>query len=83
MKEFALWLFICLAILVAGAIGIAKADEPEPQIVQDFIQCTYKPSQSDEVIKYCGTLVGEGSISVRICGINYTVDIVCKPKDAK
>lgn len=89
MKDFfnaliaSLTVLIGAVLLLAVGLGIAKADEKDnpkkdnPEIVQDYVQCTYKPSASDEVIKYCGTLKGSGSVSIRICGVNYTVDIIC------
>ena len=75
--------FICIASIFLGA-SMANAENKKdetkkepPEAVQDYVQCTYKQSASDEVIKYCGTLKGSGSISIRICGTNYTVDIIC------
>jgi hypothetical protein len=79
MKEFFAFLALFLStlilfvLLIGMAFTTAKAAEP----VQDFVQCTYKPSQSDEVMVYCGSLKGTGSVAVRICGINYTIDVKC------
>lgn len=89
MKKFfaylALYLTIAISmfLFIALAFSPAKADEitnrdNKAEVVQDYIQCTYKPSQSDEVIKFCGTLKGKGSGSVRLCGINYVIDVECK-----
>lgn len=89
MKDFfnalmaSLTVLIGAVLLLAAGLGISKAAEKgepkkeHPEAVQDYVQCTYKQSASDEVIKYCGTLKGSGSISIRICGTNYTVDIIC------
>jgi len=74
MKAFIIWLMISLAFVIACIYGIAHANESPTQI----IDCDFKPRQSDEVIVYCGTLNGKGSVSVRLCGINYTIDVICK-----
>jgi hypothetical protein len=88
MRDFIVALGLSLAATIGGFLLIALAfskashaeevEKPkEPEHVQDYVQCTYKPSQSDEVINFCGTLKGKGSVSIRICGINYTIDVVC------
>jgi len=81
MKEFCTYLALSLTVVIGSFILLAlmfKPAQAEPEIVQDFVQCTYKPSQSDEVIVYCGTLKGgKGSVSIRICGVNYVVDVKC------
>ncbi len=77
MKDFwtalllALILLISAVVLFAMALGAAYADEPNAD-------CSYKPRQSDEVIVHCGSLQGKGSVSVRLCGINYAVEVNCK-----
>ena len=63
--------FICIAFIFLGA-HMAKAEEP---VVTD---CDFKPRQSDEVIVACGSLKGQGTVSVRLCGINYVIDVICK-----
>jgi hypothetical protein len=73
-----LWALVIASFFMFMAAASAEEEKPkEPEHVQDYVQCTYKPSQSDEVINYCGTLKGKGSVSIRICGINYTIDVVC------
>lgn len=72
MRTFFVWYLVCTFVLIGITFGIAKADTPPEG------DCTYKPRQSDEVIVFCGTLKGTGSVSVKLCGINYTVDVVCK-----
>jgi hypothetical protein len=39
--------------------------------------CSYVPRQSDEVIVTCGSLKGQGVVSIRLCGINYAVEVKC------
>ncbi len=68
--KYATWLFVAI-IIAFFAICAAYADEPNAD-------CTYKPRQSDEVIVHCGSLQGKGSVSVRLCGINYAVEVECK-----
>jgi hypothetical protein len=77
---WALWLLVILLAIAFVATASAEEVEPpkEPQPVQDFVQCTYKPSPSDALVTYCETLKGKGYISVRLCGVNYTIDIICK-----
>ena len=74
MRTFFTWFIVCLLVLVGVAFGIANAETPPAP----YIDCDYKPRQSDEVIVYCGSLKGKGSVSIRLCGVNYTVDVACK-----
>jgi hypothetical protein len=89
MKEFIAALTLSLAATIGGflliALAFSKAAhaeevEPpkEPVIVQDFVQCTYKPSPSDEVRYFCGTIKeGEGHVNIWICGSLYKVAFKC------
>lgn len=79
MKEFFTYLALALTVLIGSIILLAIALKPakaaEP--VQDFVQCTYKPSPSDALTTHCGSLKGKGYLAIRLCGVNYTVDINC------
>lgn len=74
--SWALWALVCVAIaFLVGYCAPAKAKD-------EFVDCTYKPSQSDEVRFMCGTLTeGKGYVNIWICGQLYTFDIIC-PQNA-
>jgi hypothetical protein len=66
---------VCGCIYLIGAFLLSYstfgfAGEP----IKD---CTFVPTQASPVTITCGTLHGQGSVGIRICGINYTVDVVC------
>lgn len=92
MWDFIKCLGMSLTTLIGGFLLLAltlstyvKAEESpvieqpkEPVIVQDYVQCTYKPSPSDEVRFMCGTIKeGSGYVNIWICGQRYTFDITC------
>ena len=76
MKELYAYLVLSLTVLIGTVILWSITFSPVR--ANEVTDCDFKPRQSDEVIVYCGTLKGKGSVSVRLCGINYVIDMDCK-----
>ena len=70
-KQNLMWILIgfAMAFLVGAMMGESKAEV--------LPSCDYKPNATDVVTITCGSLEGQGSVGVRICGINYTIPVVC------
>lgn len=64
----------CLVALAYFFLALCFSKSTHAEPIQD---CIFVPTQASPVTIYCGSLKGEGSVGIRICGINYTVDVKC------
>jgi hypothetical protein len=62
---------VCGCIYLIGAFLLSYSNFGFAQ------DCSYIPSQSDEVIVTCGSLKGNGIVSIRLCGVNYAIEVKC------
>jgi hypothetical protein len=91
MKTFFIFLIGGLMILLSIVIGIGVASgaevPPAQEPKQEFVECDYKPSDSDRNYTVCSyvdkstgqkkELHGEGYLSLTLCGQTFSVDIKC------
>jgi hypothetical protein len=81
------WMLFITIVLIGFGVGYALADEPTKPIED----CTWKPTQATGVYYKCEDningqpkkLVGEGVVTVVICGKPYFIEIDCKSKGAQ
>jgi hypothetical protein len=82
--RFRYFLVAGLATLLLFVVAIAKAEEA-PKAIED---CDWKPTQATGVYYKCEDtvngvpkkLVGEGVVTIHICGKPYYLEIDCRPK---